>query len=551
MRLKKFQLVFLSLLLVTLSAGTSAQKERDSKAAEEYQNRQRALSLILLDSKIKSLDDAPMRCLARIHLVESVLEQRVPDLKEHAISSGEACLEDIRRWPEEFDSTTKTWLKARLLRAVRKYTPDDARRLEKLADFHNEELAVADESDVLYGGDVEGPFNRLLARLRSGEIPVSTSIIISKLRERDPGRALEIMSQLLLVYESRGSNFEFENTLSFVPHEYLSDATPVEMKKRFLRLVVKLSSLSLQNPENQFVRNLSRNLLQVALPHFQSVAPELADTALALKATLDARQTDWERALQEINDRIGRSDDKLAQTIEEAKNAESEGFANQLWQRAAYIAVREKKFVIAVDSIMNVKQVSKSYDPRPYFIKQSIVPNAIKVDDLRGANYAISRLEQDVDKAEAVLLIGHHIAGREDPSSARKYLDDALELLEKVDPSAYKLNLLSQGVLLASRVDKENMERIAGLIVKNTNGLPSAPADVIRGSEGHREYIQKVLYGSGHNIAVAFARLAEADVELAGMYARGIDRKDLRLIAEISVEKFRKYPLPKVEDYQG
>ncbi|HUF04802.1 MAG TPA: hypothetical protein VMM38_11590 [Aridibacter sp.] len=533
-------MIFAAILLA--AAPSFAQKPPDNKAAEEYQNRQRALSLILYDSRIKSLDDAPMRCFARIHLLESLLEQKVPEFKEHAISSAEACLEEFRSRPGEFETQTKTWLKTRLLRAIRKLAPEDAKRVEKLESFDDEDLENADESDVLYGGDVEGPISRLLERLRSGEIPISTSIIISKLRERDPSRALEIMSQLLSVYESRAGNFEFENTLVFVSHEFLLESTPLDMKRRFLNLVINLSSYTLQHPENQFLRNLARNLLQTTLQHFRSVLPEHLDTAQALKATFDARQSDSERALQEINDRIERSDDKLAQTIEEAKSAELEVVANQLWRRAAHIAVREKKFVIAADSIVNVK--SQSFDTRPYFIKQTIVPAAVKENDLKAANYAISRLEQNADKAEAMLLIGKHLAETEEPLSALKYLDDALRLLENVEPSAFKLNLLSNGVLVASRVDKENMERIAGPVVKNTNGLPSAPAEDIRGSTGHREYVQKVLYGSGHNIANAFSWLAEVDVDLASMYAQGIHRKDLRLIAEISVEKFRKYPLP-------
>ena len=56
------------------------------------------------------------------------------------------------------------------------------------------------------------------------------------------------------------------------------------------------------------------------------------------------------------------------------------------------------------------------------------------------------------------------------------------------------------------------------------------------------------LYGAGNSAAVIFDAVCEKDPEAGYPYVQSIQRRDIRLMAEISYEKSKRYPLPVDEE---
>lgn len=548
MRLKKFQLAFLSLLLVSLSAVTSAQQRPDSKAAEVYQNRQRALSLILLDSKIKSLDDAPMRCMARQEVVRFLVESGPKDLYPYAIDFAKACVEEAERNADEFQYSSGSWMQTQLINLIRKIDTDLADDLEESIGLEGRLQSMARSTELRESDDPTRVTAKVLNDIRSGTIAPGLRMFVRTLSERNQGLANAVLESVLQHYEQRIATIEPDNELVSFTFEFLIGDVPQPLKSRFLMFALNLGRRAIADRSNENFTRRVISVLSISMSGFQKHLPVHFDEANSIFQTLQSAQSVIDKEMKEAFARIEAADDKLAAMISEARSATNETLKRRLWMLAATTALNENKFKIAVDCAFEVTEPSTVRSWHPVLLKIQIVNRAIKAGDLEAIDYVVEHLEKPGDKADVLLNTAVGLAKKDSRSKSLEFFKRGLAMIKRAEASPALLRQYPKAVDLSQKLDYADLFEISREMTETVNRLPGPDAKDVKESEGRSAYVGNVLTQSTYPLVEVFDKLAEKDPDQAYTISQGIQRRDLRLIAEISVEKFKKYPLPRKEE---
>lgn len=537
--------VFLQLIfLVALSLPILAQGEKNSKAAEEYQSRQRALSLILLDSKIKSLDDAPMRCLARQEVVRFLVDSGPKDLHSYAFDFAKACVEEAERNADEFQYSSGSWMQTRIINLIRKINRDLADDLEESVGLEGRLKSIAWSTELRESEDPTVVTAKVLRDVQSGTIPPGLRSFVRNLSERDQELANVILEAVLRHYEQRIATIEPDSELVPFTFEFLIGEVPQPLKDRFLVFALNLGRRAIADRSSEDLTTRATQVLSISLQWFQKDLPAYFDEANSIFQTLQAAQSETDKKLKEAFERIEAADDKLAAIISEARSATNESLKRRLWMLAAATALNENKFKVAVDAAFEVTDPSLVRSWHPVLLKHQIVGRAVKAGDLEAVDYVIEHLDQASDKAEVLLNAATELEKKDSGAAALNYLKRGLDMIQKGEASPELLRQYAKAVELSLKLKHGDTLEMVRNMTETVNRLPTPDAKDIKDSEGRSAYVGNILTQSTYSIVEVFDKIAEKDPDQAYTISQGIQRRDLRLMAEIAVERFKRYSLP-------
>jgi len=537
-----------SVLIITLAAifliaaSVFSQKQPTKKAAEDYENRQRALSLILLDSRIKSLDDAPMRCLARQAVVSFLVESGPADLYPYADDFVKACLDETVRNTDEFYSHMLGWHRNQMISLIRKIDRSKADLFESRYPIEGYAKSMVRSMELKESDDPSQVTAKGISEIRSGTIPSGLGSFLQELRRRDPVLANVVMEAAMLHLETHLNAETPDREVLFVSFNFLKEPAPPALRDRFLRLVLNMGRRAIADRTNDEFTKTAVHLLTACLPFFEQHLPAVLEEARSMLQVLQSTFSRMENQVREALERIERSDDKLAAAIAEAEAASEEPLRSVLWKHVSNLAFSKDELRIAVDATYEAKD--KNLDGwRAFFVKEAVARRAAQMKDFDVIDYVLGKLEKPGDRAEVNVLVASVLA-KDSKTEAVAYFTKGLELLKQAEATPEYLRVYLRAVELSGKMDEGDVFEIARDAVSLINRLPSASAEDIKESEGKGSYVQEILSPSANSVEQLFDVLAKRDPVLSYTISQGIQRRDLRLIAEIFVEKYKKYPLP-------
>jgi hypothetical protein len=542
-RLSTREFVAALVMMLSLCAGIFAQSDADKKS-EDYQNLQRAFMMSTLKSDIKQVDDAPQRCFLRVQVMDFIFARRVRGYYDTARNFGTDCLDDIAQNPNQFsDAMADEWRTN--VAALLKRNLSDADLRADGRDILAEEIDLSDLSNLDMVKNSNAVAAKVLAKLSRGEFDFDLGAIIERLREVNPAAAYLVMSAALNS-ASIGENLEdVADRFLYLGDYYLDPETSIDLKSRYLRFAMTLADRTLRQPGNFALFKVAREILRPCLPFFRQILPGQQSRAVILYATLNAKSNAAEIEADEAFERIRASKNKLAQTVSEAEGAKSKNIKNSLLKSAGRMAVREKRFRLAVDLTMQLDTYHPSLvSYRAQFLTADVLNAALAEDDTESALYAVRKVEGFLERGRGLVKIADKAAELADKQSAIDRLFEAVQNLDKADNSSLKARAMLAAVPVALRIDKAKAFDIAADAIKVINRLPSPSVDDKPGTEARLKYTREVLQFISEDLNRAVYLLAQENLALADPTAQGIQQKELRLVAQIALEAHRPYTIP-------
>jgi len=542
--MKQFNLILLLTFFIFTPEVLSQSSVRSK--AEVYQNQQRALRLSLLKNEIKALDDAPMRCYARLEIAEFIFDNDVRGEFDSANSMAINCLEDTVDNSDQFSEANAARWQNYAISLLRQKSPEVAIKAEKkyLADADS---ALSDLQELNKSGNTVDIANRTILKIQSGKVSDYVLTIYQYIREKDSKSAFRILEALLGYFETTENIESFAILLDFIGNGYLEASAPVGLTRRYLLFVVSLGRRQIGDAETGQTARFVFSQLKKAIARITEVLPALDPEAQSIFLILKARFDKNNREMDDIYNRIEDAKDKLQQTIAEAEATNNIVVKDELWRKASKLALEQKKFRLAVDCILKVApNVNSFISGRDYFLLTEIIPASLKEDDFDGAEYATKRIGDEPRRSSGMLKTAHKYIDLNNKAQAFESLEDALKLLQKGQVDTNKMRVMFSAVQIALKLDKSKAFEVASLAIRMANRLPTPNVDDKIGTASRVKYVDEVTLPNAYNFLPAFEILARSDAGFATATAQEIESKNWRLVAEIAIEKEQKYPLPTI-----
>jgi hypothetical protein len=362
------------------------------------------------------------------------------DLRWVALDATTAGLEDIHKNQQQIPRASIAFFYTDLIRTVRRYDAEEAKRLEQsfpldaVSNANEQERAGASFYSALAKyekGTAQSPqsLDEALGVIGSGKVP--GPVLLGEVFRLDQAKSPAlpgVLSATVSLMERQAGSLSFM-TMFFVAHVYLKDSTPPDLRKRFL--AAALASVmarpdELRNDPQEF--SWATQLLQYSLPFMQTLTPSLHPQAAALLASLapNLLQTDtaW--------DRVKASADPFEQTLIEADRASDARLKRQLLESAARLAQQRGDLRRAVD-LMVAEEEERGGHPEGYSYHEEfldkIVQESLGAKDVETANYAVSKMSLPLYRVEALRKIAKRHTESGDIQLAATTLEEALKAL--------------------------------------------------------------------------------------------------------------------------
>jgi hypothetical protein len=318
---------------------------------------------------------------------------------------------------------------------------------------------------------------------------------------------------------------------------FIKPAVPVEIKRSFIRLVVRrsLNVAQLTVPDQDLYFRLLRSLM----PEIPSIYPEIlgeASIALGILGTRMARST---KEAHERYERINNSADPLAATVAEAERATEDSDKNGLYTYAARLALRAGRFTYAVDLMEKASEFDKTGDEaykefqislRDQFYRD-VIAAALKANQPVAANYAIRRVTGAPEKAEAFRNIAAYFVENGDVNSGREAHDEAIKILSRIDGSPGTIATLLKMIPVAQKIDPTRVFELNRLVTRSINNIPNLNVEDRPDTANYREYVRRILLINSSLFPV-LSGLVKENRNAAEDLASRIDKKEVRIMAD-------------------
>ncbi|MBA3240495.1 MAG: hypothetical protein H0T60_04635 [Acidobacteria bacterium] len=440
-------------LVCILMAPCSAQKVKSAKAVPKNDP---AFALIADGQEVFARVRALQHPASRAFLypqIAALLWERVgadADLRWVAIDASTVGLADILKHQHEIPRASIVFFYSDLIRTVRRYDAEEAKRLEQ--SFPLDAASKANEQETVRAsfqsalvryekGIQQSPqsLSEVVGLIGSGKVP--SAVLIGEVFRLDQAKSPalpDVLSATLSLEEKRAGSLSFM-TMFFVSHVYLKDSTPLNLRKRFL--AATLTSVTarmdeLRNDPEAF--RSATQLLQRSLPFMQALTPSLYPQAASLLASLAPNLLQTETAWT----RIKASADPFEQTLTEANSTSDSVLKKQLLESAARLAHQRGDLRRAVD-LMVAEEEGRSGLPDDYSYHHEfldkIVQDAIKTKDIETADYAVSKMNLPLYRVESLRKIARHYVESKDISRTDSTLNEAIKVLRDAPDGSGKI----------------------------------------------------------------------------------------------------------------
>jgi hypothetical protein len=414
---------------------------------------------------------------------------------------------------------------AKQLREKYKTSSDDDARLipSLLAQKNGEKLAVDAAVRLLAGQNESSPdLMYLLIRLE---------------QQRSP-ELNRLLGSILAAEESSRTTLS-TNTIEMFTGFFMKPNVPIEMRTRFLRLVLARSRnvAALSVPDQwAYYRTLQR-----LLPDLAAEYPELLAEAGVVHALLSAQVTRSTREANDRNERLRNSSDKLAATVAEAEREDDGTTKYSLYRSAARLALAEKKFVYAADLMEKASEtkMSGSLTPKEETFRSNlhdefyrdVVTKSLEASESDAANHSVKKMNAPLSKGEGLRRISKYHIEKKDPEAGRQAHDEAIKLIGKMESSPEAIATLLRMLPTTQKLDPARVFELSQLIAKSINTIPSLTIEDKPDTKNYQDYVRKMM-AINFDLQPALTALVKVDRSAAADIADRIEKKEIRIIAD-------------------
>ena len=510
----------------------------------EFQNEQRALNLSLLESDIKKIDDAPLRCSLRLQIIEFIYENKVQSYTQAADGLILKCFDDINENSNQFSESAARYWKSRLIGLVKTHSPNLISEIEKQYSTKSADDLLTKNQELSFTENPTKIINEIISDIRQGNVSPNISFLIVSLQEKHPESFVRLLTSLLSFFETSPEKENLVTVLNSLSNFYLDKSFPLENKKRFLLIAIALGQKALAEQESSTVAQQSRHILRMSLLSIKEFIPSQYPQALAIFSTLDSKLANENVEREEVFKRIRESKNKLQKTIDEAEFAKDKDLQQFLWMEAAKLALPQKNFQKAVDLALKIESDDKNLLKwRNQFLLNDVLRASLEDEDFESAEYVVAKLESPINRADSLLKIASKFIKLNNIDKADIKISESLKEAGKIEINTAKTNLFLEAVQVTAKFNKLKAFEIMISAIDSANKVSAPDFDDKIGTEKRKNYVSEILLPVSVSFLQAFKDFSESDISNSDSLVMGIHYKGWRIAAQISIEKVRKYSL--------
>jgi hypothetical protein len=490
-----------------------------------------------LDNQAKDVSFAAVRVFVRTKLAAWLWKDGRDD-------TGRAEQLAVRALEEFYDKKSEigdaNFLKTDLFALLEINAPNVAKKLRA-------KYAVGDEEDLSSAAsllDKEGGDKIVAAKIKKyladGKDLTAISSLMGILANRKSPEFAAILAEIISLEESGRNNFPAEK-FAWTVNEFKNALVPNDLRVRFYKIVLNKGRTALQTSDINNITSAD-HLLNVILPDIAANAPELLPEADGLKIVSATRISQKKRESQEANKRIEESADKLGAMISEAERTTDKAEKFNLLTRAQLLAVKENKFLLAVD--LNEKMIEDksegdfpSTEFRLRFHDQRLTTISIQAldkDEVEAARYAAKKVINELLRADNLRRLALYFNKKKDTNEALSAYDEALKLTIKADNDKTKFFNLLYLISAAQQIDPNRTSEAATITAKAIDALPTLNSDDKPETENYKKYVASIM-SINYNLYRVIPDLAKENKNEAANLASRINRKEVRIIADLAL----------------
>lgn len=488
-----------------------------------------------LENQLKEIPFAAVRVFVR-YKIASRLWQDGKDNTGRAEQFALRAVDDLYENKAEIPDAYINWLKSDLLTLLDLNAKDAANQLRE-----KYKIVRENESDnfaaLLKQKDGEKLATDTAIKSLAGKSSVKSDIgfLMIQLYTRKSPEFLRLLTAVVAAEETGQTNFN-TNELSLITGLYTQTDLPVEIQKRFFRIVVNKSRNALQTPGGNTDSIFS--LLNGLIPEISAKFPELLPEASTIRASLKTKTSLDLKEAAERWDRINSNPDKLGALISEAEQTGDPALKNDLYVRAAKTALQMEKFKYAADLAEKTIEFDKAGTVSETFRKNwrdeffaEVAEKALKADDPDSANYAAKKATQPLTKAEILKKTAGYYFDHRDPVSAGNFLAEAIKLADKEENTPRKISSLINLIPAAQKIDRTRISQLSESTAASINALPSLDPEDKPQTENCKKYVTSLMI-INRDLLPALAGLAKENRNEAIYLSNKINKKEIKIIVD-------------------
>jgi hypothetical protein len=518
------------LLCASLCAG------QQPTPADAQFKRQRADALInSLSNQIKALDEPALRVFLRLRAAKFLWAEKNQAAAKAAETMAAEALTDIQEHADAISPLYVRIFRKEVLAALQLHAPDLAARLAERYKLESAAQGFETAYELLGSKDGVARATELMSRnIRSGaeRSEANINFFLSRLDETHPAETTRLLTDFLNVAERTPGNYPVLFLFALANKYLHRDATPAELKARFMALFIRASANPAALPQAEQV--IAYNLLRSNMRTVERLLPSLHAQTSAQVAALAAALPAQTFAREDADNNIRGSADKLAQTIAEADAAQDEDLRRELLGRAARAALSEGQLTSAVDLIMRIRPRDEKDSEELVAYRDQFLGDVVRAGvarkDYDALAYAAARIRDPLQRAAALQRLASHLFEAKDTQRAKEVMNDAFKLIESAGDNAPKAAALLNLSVAYLKIDDMRVFPTTHAALKIIDGLPGLAPDARPGSEAHLRYVQRLLQ-LAYSLVPVFHVLSQKDEHGAFSAANRLSTPELKASA--------------------
>lgn len=528
--------LFVTLMCVTVCFGQKLQNKNDADLQQKLINKKNLISNF--EYQIKEVPHAVVRSYIRSKIA-GWLWQNGKDDTGMADDIAVKSLEEIYERKNEIPDIYFSSIQMEVLSLLEKNSPATAKKIKERYKIDEDEslesaYSLFDSKD----GDkkVSEKLNSFLNNQK--ELSPVAADLIQELSARKSPQLVTVLSQIILLEESGISSFS-PDTLFFIADAFRNSIVPNDLRVRFYNIVIRKGKETAATNDNdlQFVYEL----LYAVSGDISKNAPDLLSESASVLAALTARVNSWTRENNEVYEKIESSSDRLSTMISAAESTDNEFLKKDLYRNASQLALKKKKFKLAVDLLEKSLEGENLSDEKNKFSLRwhdqflgDVSEQSLKSNDTDSSKYACDKIIDKLVHAEVLRKKSLYFFDKQNIVDASYDLDEATILTDKTNSDALKIKMLLRLIPVFQKVNKIQTGYIVGRTSKTINSLPTLNVDDKPETENYKKYVTSIMIININLLTCLDSLIKENKVEAIHL-ADGIDRQEIKIMADYVV----------------
>lgn len=490
-----------------------------------------------LERDLKQVPFAAVRVFVRTKIATWLLKEGTDETGRAELVAIKA-VEDLYDNQREIPVVDFNTLKSDVFGLLETRSKETAKRLrEKYRTQSNDELADGESLLNQANGDKKVAAKLLRSLNDRSGLGHEFAVLLERMQSVRSPEVPSILARILSLEEIQSSGLPTTFLYSIV-HVFNDASVSPEIQHRFYSSVLRRARIGATTFNVDI--DVTYDLLNAVVPNLRSTSSELLAESMVLQQALRSRLSQAAQSEIERETRIRESADELSALVSEAEAASDSGVKYLLYVRAAKLALKRQRFIVAVD--LAAKSVSDGPDQIPKAFREQwsdqflreVVLNALKKEELESAQYAIKRMNGLLSMSDSKIAIARYFNRLNNKASAIDSLENALSLVQKVETSDAKIFALFRLLSSVILIDASRMAEVAALTAKLIEAVPALEVEDKPTTSRYQEYVRTAMV-INYNLFPAIIELSQKNDSDAADFASRISRKEIRVVADLAI----------------